>query len=71
MSIVEEISCQQLSVLQTSDPMSIDVAVLSTDASIVDLYEPMRKCALDKPPKRFYRRFWRSVAQRLLRNQKT
>ena len=40
-------------------------ASLSGALSLND-YEPMRICNFEAPPKRFYRRFWRSLARRVL-----
>ena len=40
------------------------------DALEVDIYEPTRLCALDAPPKKFYRRSWTSVVRKLLKCQR-
>ena len=62
-----EISCPELEV----DSMSIDEVIALSDASeVVDVYEPAKVRALDAPPKRFYRTFWRSVVRRLLESQR-
>ena len=61
-----EISCPELE----ADSMSLAEVVSAIDASESDVYEPEKVCALDAPPKRFYRRSWRSVVQRLLEFQR-
>ena len=62
-----EISCPELE----ADLMSIDEVVTFSDApELVDVYEPRKVCSLYAPPKRFYRRSWRSVVQRLLEFQR-
>ncbi len=42
-------------------PMDVD-----DKADQGSIYEPMRLVPLSAPPKRFYRTFWRSAAQRIL-----
>ena len=46
------------------------VIYLEADASGIDVYAPTRSCALDAPPKRFYRRSWTSVVRKLLECQR-
>ena len=62
-------------VCETSDDLEGDSMILAKvvsaiDASEVDLYEPEKVCALDAPPKRFYRRSWTSMVWRLLESQR-
>ena len=61
-----EISCPELE----ADSMSLAEVVTFSDASDVDVYEPAKVCALDAPPKRFYRRSWTSIVRRLLELQR-
>ena len=53
-----------------ADSMSLAEVVSAIDASEVDIYEPEKVCALDVPPKRFYRRSWTSMVWRLLESQR-
>ena len=45
---------------------SADIATMTRS---LELYEPLRLCSFAAQPKSFYRRFWRSVARRLLERQ--
>ena len=49
-----------------ADSMSLAEVVSAIDATESDVYEPEKVCALDAPPKRFYRRSWTSIVWRLL-----
>ena len=52
---------------------SIDTDVMMTDNFVdsrttSERFEPYRCCTSMEPPRRFYRRFWRSIARRALKH---
>ena len=61
--------------MEVSDSTSQTGAASSSNAPIIDNYEPidyepLRICSQSAPPKRFYRTFWRSAARRMLECEK-
>ena len=66
----EQSEVKQRDLMEVSDSTTMMTPALSGAPSRDD-YEPVRICSLAAPPKQFYRRFWRSVARRILESCKS
>ena len=62
----------KLSQLQWQQMVISDLMMTTASRNVKDsaAYEPAKFSTLAAPPKRFYRRFWASVARRLLESEK-
>ena len=74
-AMIKKWQLQQKHRSEVSDTNSQTGAASSSDAPIIDNYEPidyepLRICPQAGPPKRFYRTFWRSAARRMLECEK-